>query len=165
MYRDTILGRFAAMSALVGLCDTNLGRVRLSRSKALTKSGKPIPIYEAAATACRPMPAATVSGVAVTTRRLLRPMLQCLPGNGAGEKAGAFPGDLQSPAACTLEIDQLNRVPSRLRRDLAADLGHAVDTIIENHILPADARPRGVIGIDEKKINIGLGNLLVAGEP
>jgi predicted dehydrogenase len=47
MYREAILGRFAPTSELVGLCDINTGRARLSQGKARAMSGKIIPIYEA----------------------------------------------------------------------------------------------------------------------
>ncbi len=47
MYHDAILGRFAATSELVGLCDTNAGRVRLSQDRARAKSGRDIPGYAA----------------------------------------------------------------------------------------------------------------------
>ena len=47
MYREAILGHYAPTSELVGLCDLNLGRVRLSQGKARAKSGTLIPAYEA----------------------------------------------------------------------------------------------------------------------
>ncbi len=47
MYRDAILGPFAAASELVGLCDTNIGRLRLSQSRIRTRGGADVPIYEA----------------------------------------------------------------------------------------------------------------------
>jgi predicted dehydrogenase len=47
MYREAILGRFASTSALVGLCDINIGRARLSQAKAQASSGRSIPVYEA----------------------------------------------------------------------------------------------------------------------
>jgi len=47
MYRDAILGRYASTSELVGLCDLNIGRARLSQGKAQAKAGKLIPVYEA----------------------------------------------------------------------------------------------------------------------
>lgn len=48
MYHEAILGRFAATSELVGLCDTNPGRVKLSQDRARAKTGRTIPGYAAA---------------------------------------------------------------------------------------------------------------------
>jgi predicted dehydrogenase len=47
MYHDAILGRFAGTSELVGLCDTNAGRVRLSQDRARAKTGRTVPGYAA----------------------------------------------------------------------------------------------------------------------
>jgi len=48
MYHDAILGRFAATSELVGLCDINPGRIKLSQDRARAKAGRTIPGYAAA---------------------------------------------------------------------------------------------------------------------
>ena len=45
MYREAILGPFTATSELVGFCDVNEGRLRLTQGKAKAKSGRTIPIY------------------------------------------------------------------------------------------------------------------------
>ena len=47
MYHEAILGRFAATSELVGLCDTNAGRVKLSQDRARARAGRTIPGYAA----------------------------------------------------------------------------------------------------------------------
>jgi predicted dehydrogenase len=47
MYHEAILGRFADTSELVGLCDINPGRVRLSQERARAKNGRTIPGYAA----------------------------------------------------------------------------------------------------------------------
>jgi len=48
MYHGAILGRFADTSELVGLCDTNAGRIKLSQDRARAKTGATIPGYAAA---------------------------------------------------------------------------------------------------------------------
>jgi predicted dehydrogenase len=48
MYHDAILGRFAETSELVGLCDINPGRLKLSQDRARAKNGRTIPTYIAA---------------------------------------------------------------------------------------------------------------------
>lgn len=48
MYHDAILGRFAASAELVGLCDINPGRLKLSQERARLKNGQTVPGYLAA---------------------------------------------------------------------------------------------------------------------
>ena len=45
MFRDAILGPYSGNSELVGFCDNNLGRARLSASHVKSAHGIEIPVY------------------------------------------------------------------------------------------------------------------------
>lgn len=47
MYRDAIVDKFASTSELVGLCDINEGRLRLSQERVRDKSGEEVAGYDA----------------------------------------------------------------------------------------------------------------------
>ncbi len=47
LYRNAILGTFSEHSELVGLCDTNQGRLQLAAEAALDKQGATVPCYPA----------------------------------------------------------------------------------------------------------------------
>ncbi len=47
MYRDAILGEYAAGALLTGVCDNNIGRAQLSATWAREQYGQEIPVYDA----------------------------------------------------------------------------------------------------------------------